>query len=161
MSEIYKFKCGHYRHFDGQYNDYYNKCKNIYFAVHERGDFEPNDKPHEKAYKDPDSFHGCMNCNSERSLALKHNEFSDTEKDILLYVSRNRYYISCLREENEELKNSVRNLESELSDLKDEKEQMKEEIEQSNNNYLELQRQIEGLQVAHEALLDTFRGYNK
>lgn len=142
MTQLIKFKCNcgklYYKIFDGFLPNNEDLDKN---------GFTPNNIYDEDPDKDEGRFTGCYECSDHKSDALKHYKFSKTEIDILTMVSWNIFYIGCLREENEELKNSVKSL--------------KEEREEDNIIIEQLQRQIEALRVAHESLLDTFRGYNK
>ena len=103
-----------------------------------------------KHYQINDNISVCNDCSksksdiTEHTFSLKHNHYNDSELEILDIVS-NEYYFMRYR----------------IHDLERETEFLKAIIGNLETKYKESEKKIEALQVAHESLLDTFRGYNK
>ena len=139
MTEVFKFKC--------------KRCGVIYYNVCDKGDYISTNNllP---GYFNRDDKWDCGECNPNIQFSLKHDKFSQTDIELIRYISKNFYNTVELSEENERLRNEIEELQKDF-------QEQTEKNEENDNIIKELQRQIEGLQVAHEALLDTFRGYSK
>ena len=102
----------------------------------------------------------CKNCSkdsydpTDKCFTLKHNKFSNTEIELLDYISDDFYRINELHQISDTHTEKDKELETNHDKLKSKYKALKKRTN-------EMEEKIKALQVAHESLLDTFRGYNK
>ena len=132
MSELFKFKC--------------SLCSKFYYEIYNKGEYTSTCYLEDWDYNYSDASY-CGRCTTFPNFTLEHDKFSDSDIELLKYISKNSYNINKIFNKNEKRKNEIKEL--------------REQLEQSNSIVEQLQKQIEALRVAHEALLDTFRGYDK
>ena len=109
----------------------------------------------------------CKNCSkgvnfpTDKSFTLKHNKFNATEIELLDYISDNFYCINELQQISDTHTEKDKALETNHDKLKSKYKALKKRNNEIEDKVSFLEEKIEALQVAHESLLDTFRGYNK
>ena len=109
----------------------------------------------------------CKNCSenendpTDKCFTLKHNKFNATEIELLDYISDNFYFINDLHQISNTHTEKDKELESNHDKLKSKYKALKKRNSELGDKVSFLEEKIEALQVAHESLLDTFRGYNK